>query len=280
MHLRQNFSQTLLGNGQLFHSAGSLLMGLVFLVLLLTTSAIPAIAQQDVDEEEARRVYEELDRRLGSVVYETATLNMRIVDNRGRVRERNLDLWSFSEGEERRSLVRFNAPADVRGTGLLTINDGTNEIQRLFLPSLNRIQSISGAQRGDRFMGSDFTFEDLGNQDPDAFEFSTLTHDREANRMTVRGDRTTPASYAWAEFEIDTERYILLKATYFDENGNAIRELTAENITEVREDIWRANQLTMRDLRAERYTVLEWTSRTIDEPINRNVFTERYLQRN
>lgn len=254
---------------------------LPFFVILLTIQLSASTTfGQSANEEEARQVYEELDRRLRAVVYETATLNMRIVDPRGRVRERNLDLWSFSEGDDRRSLVRFNAPADVRGTGLLTINDGTNEVQRLFLPSLNRIQSISGNQRGDRFMGSDFTFEDLRSQDPDAFEFTTLTHDREAGRMTVRGDRTTTSTYAWAEFHIDTERYILLKAVYFDADGNAIRELTAGNITEVRDGIWRANELTMRDLRADRYTILEWTSRTIDEPINRNVFTERFLQRN
>jgi len=252
----------------------------LFLLPFVLFAAAPAIAQQEVDEEEAREVYEELDRRQRAVVYETATLNMRIVDQRGRVRERNLDLWSFSEGDERKSLVRFNTPADVRGTGLLTINDGYDEVQRLFLPSLNRIQSISGSQRGDRFMGSDFTFEDLGNQDPDSFEFTTISHDREANTITVRGDRTTSASYAWAEFHIDTQRYILLKATYYNANGEAIRELTTDNITEVRSGIWRANQLTMRDLAANRYTVLEWTSRTIDEPINSTVFTERFLQRN
>jgi len=262
---------------------------IALLLLALTTIASAGIAQNtpgtageggsQPEDDEAREIYEELDRRLGAVTYETATLNMRIVDPRGRVRERNLDTWSYNEGDVRQSLVKFNAPADVRGTGLLTLSEGDTEVQRFYLPALNRIQTIAGSGRSDRFMGSDFTYDDLGSQDPDAFSFTTLSHDRQAGRITVRGERNTEAAYAWADFMIDTERYVLLKATYFAEDGTALRELTADDITELREGIWRAGKLTMRDLIEERYTELVWTSRTIDEPINPMVFTERYLQR-
>lgn len=250
------------------------------LLLLTIALMLPfAVIAQSTNDDEAREIYEELDRRQRAVVYETATLSMSIVDNRGRTRDRDLDIWSFNSDDTQKTLVRFNAPADVRGTGLLTISESGDEVQRLYLPALNRIQTISSSQRSDRFMGSDFTYEDLGDQNPDDFDFTVISKHSENNIMIVKGVRTAPASYAYAHFEINIERYVLMKATYFDSNDAEIRELVAENIVEISDDVWRANKLTMRDIKASRYTVLEWKSRTIDEPIADVIFTERNLQR-
>jgi hypothetical protein len=232
-----------------------------------------------VDDNRARAVYEELDRRLNAVTYETATLQMRIVDSRGRVREREMVTWSYSRGDESKTLVRFNSPADVRGTGFLNISDGTSEVQRLFLPALNRVQTISASQRGDRFMGSDFTYEDMGDQKPDDFDFSVLESNDADGYMLIEGIRKTSATYKIAHFKIDTNRYVLLEASYFDERGEVIRRLVAGDVTEIRSGIWRANKLTMQDVKANRYTELIWKSRTIDEPIDDVIFTERNLSR-
>jgi hypothetical protein len=251
-------------------------------LLLFIGFILPAAGmniQSASQDNEARAVYEEMDRRINAVVFETATMTMRIVDNRGRVRERELESWSHNDGPTTRTLMRFHAPADVRGTGLLTISEGDAEVQRLFLPALNRIQTITSTQRADRFMGSDFTYEDLGDQNPDDFTFSVLERDRAAAQMLVKGIRTNASGYAYAHFLIDTRRYVLLRATYFDTRDEKVRELVAENITEIRPEIWRASKLTMRDLKTGRYTELIWQRRTIDEPIDAQTFTERNLQR-
>lgn len=237
------------------------------------------VAQPASDDNEARAVYEEMDRRLNAVVYETATMAMRIVDNRGRVRERELESWSHNDGPITRTLMRFQAPADVRGTGLLTISEDNTEVQRLFLPALNRIQTISSTQRADRFMGSDFTYEDLGDQNPDDFTFSVLENNTDEGQMLVKGVRSDASGYAYAHFLIDTRRYVLLRAVYFNAQDEQVRELLAQDITAVRDGVWRASKLTMRDLRTGRYTELVWQKRTIDEPIDAQIFTERNLQR-
>jgi hypothetical protein len=254
---------------------------MIFTILAYSALSLisPSLAQPS-DNNEAREVYEELDRRQRAIVYETATLRMRIVDARGRTRNRELQTWSYNKGNVSRSLVRFQAPADVRGTGLLTISEGDTEVQRLFLPALNRVQVIAGNQRSDRFMGSDFTYEDLGDQNPDHFDFSVIDHDRNASRMEVKGVRVSGSGgYASAHFLIDTERYVLLRARYYDEGGKALRELTAHDITEIRPGIWRAGMLKMSDLVSGRFTELEWIERTLDVPVDEGVFTERNLQR-
>jgi hypothetical protein len=229
--------------------------------------------------EDPREVYEELDRRERSVVYETATLEMRIIDQRGRERVRELQSWSYSRGDVSKSLIRFNSPADVRGTGFLSVSEGSGEVQRLFLPALNRIQTIQASQRGDRFMGSDFTYEDLGERNADDFEFHVLENDTEIGVMMIKATPAAPASYSYAHFEIDTRRYVLLKATYFDDKNAATRELIAENVSEISSDLWRADKLTMRDVKSGRRTELVWKSRSFDEKIDDVVFTERNLMR-
>lgn len=247
---------------------------LAFVAGLFFSSVATLYAQTD----KARQTFEEFDSRRSAITYETATMQMRIVDPRGRVRERELQSWSHQKGDDSKSLVRFLAPADVRGTGFLTIREGGNEVQRLFLPALDRIQTIASGQRGDRFMGSDFTYEDMGDQDPDEFTFSTLEESTSTGTMLIKADRKEPNTYAYAHFLIDTRRYVLLKAEYFSTSGELLRRLESENLVEVRDGIWRANKLTMRDVKANRFTELIWKSRTLDEPIPQVIFTERELR--
>lgn len=247
---------------------------IVFASGLFLFSVSTLLAQTD----KAQQTFEEFDARRSAITYETATMHMRIVDPRGRVRERELQSWSHQDRDDSKSLVRFLAPADVRGTGFLTIREGGNEVQRLFLPALNRIQTITSGQRGDRFMGSDFTYEDMGDQDPDDFTFSTLEESTSAGTMLIKANRKESTTYAYAHFLIDTRRYVLLKAEYYSKSGELLRRLESEDIVEVRGGIWRANKLTMRDVKANRYTELIWKSRTLDEPIPQNMFTERELR--
>lgn len=241
------------------------------LVLFLS---VPSFSQTD----KARQTFEEFDARRSAITFETATLQMRIVDPRGRVRERELQSWSHQDGDNSKSLVRFLAPADVRGTGFLTIREGGNEVQRLYLPALGRVQTISSGQRGDRFMGSDFTYEDMGDQDPDDFTFSTLQEDSRAGTMLIKAVRKSATNYAYAHFLIDVKRYVMLNAEYFSAAGEVLRRLESGNLVEIRNGIWRANKLTMRDVKANRYTELVWKSRTLDEPIPQTIFTERELR--
>ncbi len=56
----------------------------------------------------------------------------------------------------------FLEPADSVGTELLMLEQGKGEaVQYLWLPKTKRLRRISGAQRNEPFMGTDFSFGDL-----------------------------------------------------------------------------------------------------------------------
>jgi len=236
-------------------------------------------AQSLKDDPEAKKVFEELDRRRDLVNYEKSEMQMIIYDNKGRTRERTMQSFSYDTEEESKSLTIFQAPADVRGTAFLSVREGSEEIQKLYLPALNSIQVISASQKSDRFMGSDFTYEDLGDQDPDEYTFELLS---ETDSVTIlKGRKKEDSQYAHIHFYIDPDRYTLQKAEYFNEGGEKIKRLVASNYKKVldEQDVWRPGKMVMYDLENDRKTELKWTDRTINSSIASWRFTERGLRR-
>lgn len=61
------------------------------------------------------------------------------------------------------SLIRFKKPADIKDTGLLTINyeSDKDSDQWIFLPAVKKSRRISSKRQGGRFVGSDIFYEDL-----------------------------------------------------------------------------------------------------------------------
>ena len=77
-----------------------------------------------------------------------------------------------SESSERgdvATLIRFTAPADIDGTGLLTLDaaDGATN-QWIYLPAMQRVRRVDSNRQGGRFVNSDYYFEDLRDRKPSA----------------------------------------------------------------------------------------------------------------
>ncbi len=138
---------------------------IIFAGLPLSLLVPASIMGQGNDK--ARSIFEEVDRRREQITYETADMQMIIYDSRGRTRNRQLQSYSLNRDETSKTLLIFEEPANVRGTGFLTLSEGADEVQKLYLSALGRIKIISASEKNDRFMGSDFTYEDLGDREPE-----------------------------------------------------------------------------------------------------------------
>jgi len=248
----------------------------LFTILLLFS--LPLFAQERItDEEEARAIFEEVDERRNSIETEKAVLEMVITDPRGRTRSRTLQSWTRIDGDDTMSLIIFSDPGNIRGTGFLNINEGGTQTQRLYLPSVGRIQTISSAERGDRFMGSDFTYEDLGDQDPNDFKFEWL--EISDSYYTIQATKPGSDQYAFVEFDIIKETYALETIRYFDDSETMIKRLEADNFEQVTDRLWSPQKMTMYDLREDRKTELIWSNREVNVTIEDWRFTERGLRR-
>ena len=112
-----------------------------------------------------------------------ATMRMKLFDRHGRVRERALTLQSLRGREAPgapatapdgdRLLIRFTYPNDIRGTGFLVWEHPKVDDERfLYLPSLGRVRRIAGAETQESFVGSDFTYEDIGGRELEDFTYA------------------------------------------------------------------------------------------------------------
>ncbi|MDZ7694637.1 MAG: outer membrane lipoprotein-sorting protein [Balneolaceae bacterium] len=244
-------------------------------LLLATPTAL--LAQQSGEEKRAREIFDEVDRRRESITYETADMQMLIYDSRNRTRNRQLQSFSYNDGEVSRSLLIFEEPANVRGTAFLTLSEGDEDVQKLYLPALERIKIISASEKSDRFMGSDFTYEDLGDREPEDYQFSLI--EETDTSSILRAEKVEESQYAWLRFYIDPERYVVQKIEYFNEREEMIKRLETGKYEEVADQVWQANRMVMFDLREDRKTELIWSDRQINNPIPDWRFTDRGLRR-
>ena len=115
-------------------------------------------------------------------------MQMRLFDRQGRARERTLGVNGLrgQGGAGDRVLVRFTYPNDIAGTGFLVWErPGGDDDRFLYLPALARVRRITGAERQESFVGSDFTYEDIGGRALDDYTYTLV-------RKTAAGTAAGP----------------------------------------------------------------------------------------
>jgi hypothetical protein len=108
------------------------------------------------------------------------SMRMRLFDRQQRVRERALTLLALKGGTGRpvpadRTLVRFTYPNDIKDTTFLVWEQPKGDAERfLYLPALGRVRRIVASQAQESFVGSDFTYEDIGGRQFDNYAYTLI----------------------------------------------------------------------------------------------------------
>ena len=99
-----------------------------------------------------------------------SVMKMTLINRRGKTRERSLLMYTKDYGKDSKSLMYFQSPGDVKGTGFLAWDydyPKKDDDQWLYLPALKKSRRISSSSRNDYFMGTDFTYDDMGDRNVD-----------------------------------------------------------------------------------------------------------------
>jgi outer membrane lipoprotein-sorting protein len=248
-----------------------------YILILLLLAIFPVLGTAQAQDEKARQIFEEVDQRRSSVTSETAEMQMIIYNSSGATRKRTIQSYSFNQNDNSKSLLIFKDPANVQGTAFLNVSEGNDEMQKLYLPALGRIQTISAAQKSDRFMGSDFTYEDLGDQNPDDYTFSLEAETDTA--FVLYAEKEGSTQYDHFRFYIHPEMYTPTRVEYYNEDDEMIKKLVAQDFEKLGDQLWQPSQMTMYDLKNNRRTELIWQDRDTGTSIPQWRFTERGLRR-
>ncbi len=247
--------------------------------------AAPAIAQVPPTGREVMETHKMQDRTQDT----EAEIRMTIISARGGTRERDIVMWTKTRSDDTQmQLIRFQSPADVEGTGFLSIeNLGREDDNWLYLPALRKTRRIAGADKRDSFVGTDFSFEDLEPERLDSYEYRLAGSEivEKSETWVVEATPTDPkkieeTAYGGRQLWIDKKNGVMRRSEFYGRDGTFLKRLNAEDVRPVPgTDKWRAYRLTMEDILGGSRTVLEISSYHIDEGVPEEYFTQRYLRR-
>jgi len=247
--------------------------GLVLIVLVAL--ALPAHAQ------DARQIVAEAQKRtqVKSERYEgmlqVFKVNRKIADK----------AWVFarigSHGDSK-SVLRFTAPAEVKGVALLVVNhrDRASD-QWMWTPAIARDRRIALQDRSQRFFGTDFSFEDLEERDTGQYDYSMIADETVEGascwKIEARPRKGKSSQYTSSFVWVRKDNYAFQLVENYTK-GVLARRLRYSRIENV-QGIWAGRVLEMSDVRRNSRTILTLEKLQYNVSMKDEDFTLQALRR-
>jgi outer membrane lipoprotein-sorting protein len=248
-------------------------IGLVGLVGLLPTAVGAA--------DDARQIVAEAQKRTDSKSerYEGV---LQTVDANGKTTEKR---WTFerlgSHGQSK-SVIRFTAPAEVKGVALLVVNYPERASdQWMWTPAIERDRRIALQDRSTRFFGTDFSFEDLEERDVNQYDYALLGEEAVDGtacwKIESLPKQSKSTQYTKSVVWIRKDNYAFARIESFVKD-QVVRRLNYSDIRNV-QGMWTAHQLTMADLKRGSSTRLTLDHVEYNAPLKDDDFTLQAIRR-
>ncbi|MBA59800.1 MAG: outer membrane lipoprotein-sorting protein [Gammaproteobacteria bacterium] len=229
-------------------------------------------------------IAKEADLRDSGWVDMSVELVMTLRNTKGETNVREMRLKSkeiFNDGDK--TLMVFDTPHDVKGTGLLTYTHLVEEDdQWLYLPALKRVKRIASKNKSGPFVGSEFAYEDLSSQEVTKYTYKYL-RDEIINGIecfvTERYPVDQYSGYTRQVTWIDKDHYRLQKVEYYDRKNKHLKTLTFKTYRLYENRFWRAGSMTMTNHLSKKSTELKWNGYTFNRGINDQDFGKNALKR-
>jgi len=139
---------------------------------------------------------------------------MILIDQNGKEEVREMVMFS-QEGENEKSstLVRFLSPKSVKGVTLLNIDDG--EKIYLYMPAYNKPRRIAGSSKGEEFMGTGLSYEDMSMDYKDKDYKKTLLEETDEEYIVEVLPSGEDVSYKKIILTIDKEKFYAKKVEFY-----------------------------------------------------------------
>ncbi len=211
-------------------------------------------------------------------------LTMTLVNSRGDQRERHIKQFVKDYGDVEKKIMFFLAPADVRNTSFMSWSydeEGRDDDQWIYLPALKRVKRISSDSKSDYFMGSDFTYNDLGERHPSEDEHRLLREETlgdEPCYVVESIPKDPDYMYSRTVSWVVEDRWIGLKREFYDQDGDLLKVLTVDSYDKIG-GYWVLLRFEMHDVQKDHTTEMRLENVQIDRGVSDSTFTERMMTR-
>ncbi len=256
-------------------------------VWLLMLIGLVVLGPQAVLAQSGREIMQR-QRDLNRAKDEATTSQMTLVSKAGEVKRRRIVNYVLTGPQDLdKTLIRFLAPRDVENTALLTWEgQGGNDDQWFYLPATRKIKRIAASGKKNRFMGTDFTFEDLRPENLALHTYTLVGSETLAGRdcyvveaVPATERQAADSGYSKRKLWIRKDNYITVKQEYYDKKGRLEKVGVGRKLVNVKGTMWRTDEVEMRDLQAGTRTIVLVESRELDKGLRDSFFTEAELTR-
>jgi hypothetical protein len=209
--------------------------------------------------------------------------NLDVFDKDGHGKKKRFTLRRVGSAGDSKSLVVFTDPEEIRGVALLSINRrGVNDRQFIYTPATHRVRSVAAQERSGRFIGSDFTYEDIAERVLDDFTYRLLGSDEFIDGHKTYKVEATPvdpgrSQYKFMYYWVAQDVPVILFAEMYDANGQKIRTLHASGLKR-ESGIWGARRTEMTTVQDGTRTVLTIDGVKFNTGLDEKLFTPEGLE--
>ncbi|MFV1950973.1 MAG: outer membrane lipoprotein-sorting protein [Nitrospinota bacterium] len=263
----------------------SILAALTVMLSLLTAAA-------QTPQEKGLAIAVEADKRDNGYGDSVAKLLMVLknrhgAESRRKMRIKTLEVQGKGDISEK-GLIIFDSPPDVKGTAMLTYTHKVDDDdQWLYLPALKRVKRISSSNRSGSFMGSEFSYEDLGGQEVEKYTYKWL-HDEQCPGdeykqlncfVYERYPKDKNSGYTRQVVRMDQKEYRPIKIDFYDRKKSLLKTLTGTDYKRYLGKYWRPNKMEMINHQSGKNTLLIYDNYNFRTGLKENDFTQASLKR-
>lgn len=219
----------------------------------------------ETPEEKGLAIAQEADRRDSGFDDYVVDGVMTLISRSGSTAEREFVMKTLereNEGDWR--LAVFMRPRDVRGTVVLTYTHGIEpDDQWVFLPAVRRTKRLASRDKTGSFMGSEFSFEDIGTRVIEKYRYKYLGDEAVDGHPTFILQEEPVyefSGYSKLIEYLDKEIYQPRKIVYFDRQGRELKTLTFHDYNQYLNRYWRPNRVVMQNTQNGNKSVIEWSN--------------------
>lgn len=206
-------------------------------------------------------------------------MKMNLIDKKDNVRQRDLKNYRLSD---EKMIMWFLSPADVKGSCFLKFeNDDKDDDMWIYLPALGKVRRIASSATNGSFMGSDFTYEDMGDRNLKDFTYKLLKEETVDGKQCwvieskpksgVTTDYSKIVSWIWKD------EYIAVKEESYDKKGT-LRKIKTVQLTKVK-SYWVPEIITMNDLKVSHKTEMVNSDIEVDTGVDVSMFDQNNMTR-
>ena len=214
---------------------------------------------------------------------QTSDLAMTLINRNGSQRVREIKQFTKDLGDVEKSIMFFLFPADVKNTSFMSwaYDSDQSDDQWIYLPALKKTKRISSDSKSDYFMGSDFTYDDLGDRKLEDDTHKLLREETLDGKecyvvesIPVDEDYMYSKTLVW----VNKVNFIGVKKEFYDEDEDLLKTLSIKKVEKF-SDIWVITNSEMKNVQKNHRTTMVLKNVQINTGMSASKFTERMMMR-